>query len=92
LVGGEENADRYCEVFAGAELKEVLRENPRSSALQVPEECWATLAEKLILGLRADVCHDDSSSVPYDCLLAQVNVSKLAYEDSPSHDILNDLF
>ena len=69
LVGGEEDADCDCEVFAGAELREILR----SSALKVSVECWAILAEKLLLSLRTDVCHDVSSSILYDCLIARVN-------------------
>jgi hypothetical protein len=58
----------------------------------VPEKYWAILAEKLLLSLRTDVCHDVASSVLYDCLLAQVYGSELAYEDSSSHCMLNGLF
>ena len=50
------------------------------------------MAEKLLLSLRTDLCHDFSSSAPGDCLLAQANISKLAYEDNSGHDILNSLF
>ena len=59
--------------------------------MKVSVECWATLAGKLLLSLRTDVCHDVSSSVPCDCLIARVDVSKLAYEDSSSHFMLNGL-